>query len=350
MKHAYSNNLDNYSLAILGPLPPPLGGVSVHMQRVIAKLKKQNNTIYHFDSTQELRYRFLFLYLLKLAWFIIRAKPDLVMYHTTYLRNALSELRALTFLKKIIDFKLLLIEHDCRFAYHLSDQQKKSYQKILAHTHKQVCIGSRTLESFKVNNLLCAYNTLESAFLPPDVSDRNKLLQEYPPGLFAFIKQHTPIVLANAFQLSLIDGKDLYGFDQLVDAFAMYRKHSLQAGLVLMLVQKGDEKLYDNLLKQIVACNIKNNVYILLGNRTLWPLFEYADMFVRPTLSDGASVSVQESLYFNVPVIASDVCWRPPECMLYKSGDTNALYCALKKELYAKTHIKRNNLYSQPTK
>ncbi len=329
MEHAYSNDLDNCSIVILGPLPPPLGGVSVHVQRVIAKLKKQNNTIHHFDTTQELRYRFLLSYLLKLSHFVFFRKPHYVIYHTTYLSNALSELRVLIFLKKVLRFKFMLIEHDCRFVYQLSEKQKNRYQKFLIHTHKQVCIGSRTLESFQKNNLLCIQQTLESAFLPPDVADRDRLLQEYPQALFTFIKEHKPIILANAFQLSLLDGKDLYGFDQLVDAFALYVKHANAAGLVLMLAQKGDGKLYDELLQQIISYNLKNNVYILLGNRTLWPLFKYADLFVRPTLSDGASVSVQEALYFGVPVIASDVCWRPTSCKLYEAGDHEKLYRAI---------------------
>jgi len=348
VKHEYSDNLRNYSIAILGPLPPPNGGVSFHVQRVIIKLKKQNNRVHHFDSTQELRYRFLVIYILKLFWFMIRKKPDVVMYHTTYLRNALSELCFLVFLKKIINFKIILIEHDCRFVYQLSKKQKEQYQKILMYTHKQVCIGSRTLESFKANNLLSQNYSTESAFLPPDISDSNRLIQEYPSEIFRFIKKHKPIILANAFQLSLFNGKDLYGLDQLVDAFAMYAKNIPTAGLVLVLAQKGDAKLYDALLRQISRYTLQRNVYILLGNRTLWPLFNSADLFVRPTLSDGASVSVQEALYFNVPVIASDVCWRPPECMVYKTGDTDALYCALKKELHAKTQIKRNHLHSQP--
>ncbi len=49
----------------------------------------------------------------------------------------------------------------------------------------------------------------------------------------------------------------------------MHKKNSPRVGLVLMLAQKGDEKLYDNLLQQIAMCGLKNNVYILLGNGTL---------------------------------------------------------------------------------
>lgn len=331
-KHAYSDAIFYSTIAILGPLPPPLGGVSVHIERVIAKLKKQKNRVYHFQSTQELRYRFFLLYLCKLVFFLLYIKPDVLMYHTTYLSNALLELRFLVFLKKIMNVKIMLIEHDCRFVYALSCAQKKQYQYVLDHTDMQVCIGSRTIESFVKNNMYCKQQVVESAFLPPDVSNREQLLTIYPSTVFDFMQKHTPVILANAFQLRLMQGKDLYGFDQLVEAFACYKKNVPSAGLVLMLAQKGDVHMYATLQQQIMQYTLESAVYILEGNYVLWPLFAYVDLFVRPTLSDGASVSIEEALYFKVPVIASDVCWRPPDCILYKQGGLSAQLCKYTKQ------------------
>ena len=63
LKHIYSDAVYNKKVAILGPLPPPLGGVAVHIQRVGAKLRRQKNQVHHFNTTAEYRYRFLFVYL-----------------------------------------------------------------------------------------------------------------------------------------------------------------------------------------------------------------------------------------------------------------------------------------------
>lgn len=337
MKHQYSDGIHHKRVALFGPLPPPLGGVSVHVERVIAKLRNQNNVVCHFNTTSELRYKKLFglfLHCIRMVLFVCIHRPQILIYHTSYLHNAIFELRLLVMMKKIFCFKLLLIEHDCRFAHALTVHQKQHYKIIVQSADTQIFIGTKTKHSF-VTTDLCAYSTqLEAAFLPPDTSNAQQLRAAYPPSLFVFLQSHSPIIMANAFQLSMLDGKDLYGFDQLVCAFALSQAHIPSAGLVLMLAQKGDEKLFKQLIEYIEQHHLTDHVYILLGNHVLWPLFEYADLFVRPTLSDGASVSVQEALHFGVPVIASDVCWRPANCVLYKAGDHDALYKSIKGVLF----------------
>ncbi len=56
---------------------------------------------------------------------------------------------------------------------------------------------------------------------------------------------------------------------------------------------------------------------------------------MRPTLSDGASVSIQEALFFVISVVASDVCERPNQVILFKSRNvldfTEKVICALER-------------------
>ena len=59
----------------------------------------------------------------------------------------------------------------------------------------------------------------------------------------------------------------------------------------------------------------------------------FIDLFVRPTLSDGASVSIEEALWANIPVVASNVCQRPAQVMLYDLYHEDALYDAITKHL-----------------
>ena len=158
------------------------------------------------------------------------------------------------------------------------------------------------------------------------------------------------MIIANAFQLSYYQERDLYGFDQLIAAAERLHDTHPQLGIVLLIAQKGDEQLYTQLQQQIIHLGMQPAVYILTGNYLLWPLFDMVDLFVRPTLSDGASVSVQEALHCGAPVIASDVCWRPAECMVYKAGNVDALYHQLQKELYAHHICKRDYLYTKSSR
>jgi glycosyltransferase involved in cell wall biosynthesis len=43
-------------------------------------------------------------------------------------------------------------------------------------------------------------------------------------------------------------------------------------------------------------------------------------------MSDMEGVSVKEALEFGTPVVASDVCVRPREAVLYKKADVDDLY------------------------
>lgn len=55
-----------------------------------------------------------------------------------------------------------------------------------------------------------------------------------------------------------------------------------------------------------------------------------SDLFVRPTNTDGYSVSIAEVIYFKVPAIASDVCARPQGTVLFKSRDIDDFYLKVK--------------------
>ena len=54
-------------------------------------------------------------------------------------------------------------------------------------------------------------------------------------------------------------------------------------------------------------------------------LFEKTDIFVRPTVTDGDSVSIRECLNAGVRVLASDAVPRPQRCHLYPSRNYNEL-------------------------
>jgi glycosyltransferase involved in cell wall biosynthesis len=58
-----------------------------------------------------------------------------------------------------------------------------------------------------------------------------------------------------------------------------------------------------------------------------------SDVFVRPTFTDGDSISVREALSLGIPVIASDCVERPDGVVLFKTGNagdlSGKLQCAL---------------------
>jgi len=59
------------------------------------------------------------------------------------------------------------------------------------------------------------------------------------------------------------------------------------------------------------------------------------DLFVRPTLADGDAVSVREARALGCRVVASDAATRPAGCLLFPQGDAGALAAALRQALAA---------------
>ncbi len=334
MKHVYTNGIHHKCIALLGPLPPPLGGVSVHVERVISKLKDDNHVV-HFDTCVEYRYRFFIIYLLRLIFFLFKYKPHELHLHTLYLSNGLRELEWIMRMKRLLRYDVILIEHDCRYMYKQSKQWKAQLNRLMPHIKKQVFIGNVTAQSYHDSGIVSARATsVESAFLPPAECNEQAILNDYPKGLFHFIDQHYPILLANAFQLSLLDGKDLYGFDQCLGAVRQIKEHYSDIGMIFALGQIGDDKYHKKLLNQIKQLGLEKHCFILIGQRPLWPLLKKIDLFLRPTLSDGASVSVEEALWLGKPVVASNVCHRPDGVVVYDVHDQDGLNNAITQVLH----------------
>jgi glycosyltransferase involved in cell wall biosynthesis len=49
------------------------------------------------------------------------------------------------------------------------------------------------------------------------------------------------------------------------------------------------------------------------------------DVFLRPTIEDGDSISVREALSLGVPVVASRVGMRPSGAILFRPGDVDEM-------------------------
>ncbi len=326
MKHAYTDGIHHKRIAILGPFPPPLGGVSVHVERIIAKLKGGNHVV-HIETCAEYRYYFFVLYLLRLLFFLFKYKPHELHLHTLYLSNGLHELQWIMRMKRLLRYEVILIEHDCRYMYKQSNQWKESLNLLMPHIKKQVFIGNVTARSYHDSGIVSAQATsVESAFLPPAECNEKTILSDYPKALFHFIDQHYPVLLANAFQLSLFGGNDLYGFDTCLYAMQDLKQQYSDIGIIFALGQIGDDQYHKKLLNQIKQLGLEKHCFMLIGQRPLWPLFKKIDLFLRPTLSDGASVSIEEALWFGKSVVASNVCERSSRVMVYDVHDQDGFF------------------------
>lgn len=114
-----------------------------------------------------------------------------------------------------------------------------------------------------------------------------------------------------------------YGFELLMDAIAEVRRRHSDIGCLVMGSRLGAEEA-----EELVRSKGLEDAVLIAGDLDhdlCLTLMARSDLFVRATYQDGDSISVREALALGVPVIASNVGNRPPRVTLFQAGNANEL-------------------------
>jgi len=104
-------------------------------------------------------------------------------------------------------------------------------------------------------------------------------------------------------------------------------------------------KYKERVMAQIEAARESIDVVILEDSNKILEVLAEHDVFIRPSFLDSYGLCVAESLLVGTPAIATDVCRRCSQAMLYRQGDFDVLHQHLLKA-YAEKGKKRKNLLS----
>ncbi|MCL4361607.1 glycosyltransferase [Candidatus Dependentiae bacterium] len=327
LKHQYSDNIQHQKILIFGPELPPIGGVSIHVLRVTEKYKENFNEVKIIDVAKELKNKSRITYAFFILRTILKFKPTQIDYHTSYFDSFIYELFVLIILKFIFRFKIFFIDHDPRYLYKKHKFAKIFFNFLNIFLTRQIIIGSSTYKSYLDNKIKLKNYALESSFLLPcefEYSIAKKTI--YPKQLKFFFEKNNPIIIFNGFEFLLVENQDIYGFDRAINLIINLKKDFKNIGLLILCSQIGNKNYFNKINEKIIENNLNNNILLLTDNYPLWPLFEKANIFIRPTRSDSYGISIEEALNFNIPAIASDVCLRPNGTILFDNNNEEDLY------------------------
>lgn len=317
LTHQYTNNIHNKKIIIIGPHPPPLGGVAIHIKRVRAKLIQQKNDMKIFDTATQYKTKLhSFFNLIKT---ILLTRPDIIYFHEP--TESLQKLASVVLLKQIFRFKLIVVDHDCRLLYKFSKNKRKLFRTLMQKVNLAIVMGNTTEQCY-IDNKIERATRSESPFLPPDLSEEQTLLKNYPTSIHEFLRSHSPIISANAFAPILIGGKDLYGFDTSISLMQKLKTKYPNIGLIFGICKNEtpEQKQYFAKIQKLVQkLNLTKNILLLFSKGEFWPIIKSSDVFIRPTLSDSFGISVQEAIFFDVPAFATRVCERPEGTILFET-------------------------------
>lgn len=318
-------------ILLIGPLPPPLGGVSVFLKRHKRALELEGHEVEVLDRTKLGRWRY--------AWHLCFGRLhdyDLVSVHVQSLCVPL------ILLARGLAPRTQLMDHNWRRAETWRQWQRRAYSAFLARCRELVLINGEIKSYYAEHGIaLARRTTIRSPFIPPPADEERAILESYPSEVHAFVCRAAPLVLANAPRIVFYRGMDLYGLDMCVDLVAELKRDHPQIGLLFALAEVGEPTYLRRIEERIGALGIKENFHFMTGHREMWPLFKRAQLFVRPTCADGYGISVAEALHFGCPAVASDVCTRAPGTIIFRNRDREDLLRRCRQALDKRCSIAR---------
>lgn len=151
-----------------------------------------------------------------------------------------------------------------------------------------------------------------SAYIRP--LRREPLPAELERALRAHLAAHRPagpVMITNAFRLAYDPaGREIYGVFALIE-------WSREKGLGLILSDPSGT--YQTAAHQRLAQGEAAHVLFLVGPHSFIEALAFADVFVRNTVTDGDSLSIHEALAAGKPVWATTVVPRPPGVWTYST-------------------------------
>jgi hypothetical protein len=280
-------------LLIIGKIPPPTGGVTIHVSRIIDKL-----FIEGFDYSFEV---LKVTNLLNLTKSVLAHKNIHLHANNPYVHFLFSLFTKIT-------GKILIITLHAEFGQH-----KTKLRRILESFSLRLSTIPIVLnvKSFNLVQKININVILDSAYIKPIYQ------KSLPKELDEFVhKKRTnfkKIFCTNAYnRVYDINGNELYGIDELVKLFE-------KTNFLLIVCDPSGvySQLYNN--------KDTENTYFINYSIDFVSLLIKTDGFIRNTTTDGDSISIHEAISNNVAVYCTSVVDRPEQTILYKNAKIDLL-------------------------
>ncbi|MBI2793662.1 MAG: glycosyltransferase family 4 protein [Ignavibacteria bacterium] len=308
------------SLRMLGPYPPPYGGVALHLVRLMEACKQRGVLVtgltlggiptalpdirrlhlfdlfnrapvhYHTDEGN-----FKWMILLSLWWRLFRI-PFVVTVHSFRHRGEFSS--------PIVRRRLGRAYNSARKIIAVSTQVKLELQSRIGVSESLITV---------VKSALPISQWEKSAAMPDGI----------PHEWMA-----APVrVLANAARLVRYEEKDLYGLDVAARAFGQIADPNVHCLIIIGDVI--DVSLFDELSALVQDTS---NIYLMNGvQEILAPIVNHAHIVLRPTRTEGSeSLTLSEALELGKWAIGSDSVIRPKGTVLFRNEDPSDLARAVR--------------------
>ena len=306
---------------LIGPRPPPHGGISVHVSGIERQLTAAGVTCRVLDMSL-VRPGWSF------AWAVLsHALQGWTLHLHTNGHNLKSWLLALGCgVAGQARGGCILTLHSGMLPGYL--ENAASWRRRLAaftcSLYKRVICVSQEIESALLS---LGLEPGRMEVLPAFVSSES-LATAPEPDVLAWIGRHRPLFSTVLFF------RPEYGFDVLVAGLA--RLTRLHPSLGCLVMGSGEER--SEAEKLVRDAGLEDNVFLLgdVSHDACLALISVCHVFLRTTFEDGDSISVREALSLGVPVVASRIGTRPPGVFLFHPGNVDEMLAKIEQALASK--------------
>jgi len=316
LRFLYKNMHKKKKYYIVGPYPPPYGGVSVFIYRYSKLLEKQGIDVLNMDFHKCGIFKKI-LFLLN-----VLMNPSDVTYHINSIHFSL----LIAIILRIFPCKTIFYAHSSTGMEQQSGLRNRVFSKFLKRTDECIFVANHILGKYQTSGYELPKNTIiKNPFIPPPFEEEASIWNSYDTNVRSFIDKRSPLIIANAYRITLYNTIDLYGIDMCVELTRNLTKKFPNMGFLFTLAEIGNPQYFSEINRRIIEYGIKLNFLFLTGQKEIWPIFNKCQLMIRPTYSDGNSVSLSEALFFGCKAIASDVCLRPEGTILFRNRDISDL-------------------------
>jgi glycosyltransferase involved in cell wall biosynthesis len=314
-KYLTYNEIFRQNIILWAPYPPPVGGISIHIHRLLPLLKLQSVSCHLFNhgsfrssdiTPTNKKYIWPIIFLLQCLVFrrLILNRKTLFHFHVM---SYLSYLFAYVFALMITQRLFLTIHNQDMFTY--SSTRKHILTFILKRIKLINIISVSKSVAEYINSIRPSLALYLPAFIMPEHIEKKPLPFKHQKG-------HT-LIAACMWRLNEPQIYR-YGMDMLL-RFIDENKTFILYVFVGDIDNKCEKEIKNKYIK-----TSQERVVFLYGESFISYIHNFA-LFVRPNREDGFGVSVAEALSCNVGVVASDVCERMTGTVLFKNGDSGDL-------------------------
>lgn len=309
-------------IVLVGPYPPPIGGISIHMKRVARHLRIIGLECDIYDESNG-NNRLEGVYPIRsYKYFILRfpfIRGNLFHFHSIS-----KKIRIMLALFRIFGKKIILTIHGGSLMEQI-EQSNRVVRFVLLRSLQSIdqilCVNEADTQQLLALGFSRDKVATLPAYVKPVESEQDD--HEIPNEVTTFINESEFVITANGY-IRFYQGQDLYGIDRLIYLLKELDDKGYEAYILFALLGVSDQsseerQYYDDIKQRIKDQGLEGRfLFYEVQDTELYPLLKKSKLFIRPTLTDGYGVSIAEALACGIPSIASNVCSRPEGTIEYQ--------------------------------